>query len=62
MPRRGEWWDWNAAKGNPTKSPAITKLIERVETAENKSHVSFYTKEDALKIYGVYAYYYWHLI
>ena len=38
MPRRGESWDWNAAKGNPTKSPAITKLIERVETAENKGH------------------------
>ena len=38
MPRRGEPWDWNAAKGNPTKSPAITKLIDRVETAENKGH------------------------
>lgn len=38
MPRRGETWDWNAARGNPTKSPAISKLIDRVETAENKGH------------------------
>ena len=38
MPRRGETWDWNVARGNPTKSPAISKLIDRVETAENKGH------------------------
>ncbi len=41
MRRKTEFWDWNAPggwRGNPTKSPDITKLIDRVETLENKGH------------------------
>ena len=41
MPRRRETWDFhapNGEKGNPTMSTMVSKLIQRVETAEIKDH------------------------
>ena len=41
MPRRRETWDFhapNGGKGNPTMSTMVSKLIQRVKTAEIKDH------------------------